>query len=93
METTIEAPAQTLLNVPGMHCGSCARAIEKALRQVTGVDAVNVDARRNIAAVAGSAPAARLIAAVEAAGYEASVAERGGETVERQSVKSRCCCG
>lgn len=93
MQSIIEPPVQTVLNIPGMHCGSCARTIEKALRQVAGVDAVNVDAGRKIADVAGSASAADLVVAVEGAGYEASVAERGEETVERQSVKSKCCCG
>ncbi|MEF2551139.1 heavy metal-associated domain-containing protein [Aurantimonas sp. A2-1-M11] len=92
METTIETHGQTVLNIPGMHCGGCARTIEKALGQVAGVAAARADAGPGIAEVVGSACSADLVAAVAAAGYEASVAVSAPEVVDRQAVTSKCCC-
>lgn len=93
METTIEKANDIVLNIPGMHCGGCARTIEKALRQVAGVNAASADAGRKIAEVAGSASTADLIAAVEAAGYNAEVATAARAAVGQQPAKSKCCCG
>ena len=64
METTLNAVDRTVLDIPGMHCGGCARTIEKALHQVAGVEVAKADAGKKIAEVAGSASGADLVAAV-----------------------------
>ncbi len=93
METTIRTSNDTVLNIPGMHCGGCARTIEKALRQVAGVNAASADAWRKIAEVAGLASAADLIAAVEVAGYDAEIVTEVSPVVDAQLARSKCCCG
>ena len=93
METTMNAVDLTVLNIPGMHCGGCARTIEKALHQVAGVEVAKADPKRKIAEVAGSASGADLVAAVEAAGYEARIATNVPAAEESGPTKSKCCCG
>ena len=63
------------LAIAGMTCASCAGRIEKALRAVPGViDAsVNLATERAHVRVSSQVDVAALIAAVEAAGYRASV--------------------
>jgi copper chaperone CopZ len=65
---------ETQLSIGGMNCGHCAQAVRDALAKVPGVDRVievNLDAGR--ATVSGAAAAERLVAAVAAAGFEATV--------------------
>ncbi|RJX28424.1 MAG: hypothetical protein C4525_16870 [Desulfarculus sp.] len=72
-----EAPAQAdsltlTFGVQGMTCASCARRVEKALRQVPGVQGVEVDLARAKATVRLLRPGAdldALRAAVDKAGY------------------------
>ncbi|MBP2298894.1 heavy metal translocating P-type ATPase [Azospirillum picis] len=69
------------LSVTGMTCASCAGRVEKALSRVPGVDsaAVNLATERvHVVAFAGSAAPADLIAAVEKAGYGATLVDEGG---------------
>jgi len=63
------------LEIGGMTCASCAGRIEKALRAVPGVIGANVNLATERAQVRGVSQLAveTLIAAVEAAGYRASV--------------------
>lgn len=66
----------TTLTVTGMTCGHCKAKVAKALSQVAGVYAVDVDLVHGTAEV-DAAPATvadQLIAAVRAVGYEAKVA-------------------
>ncbi len=66
-----------ILNVQGMTCAACAGEIEVRLRSVPGVIRANVNFDRREAEVALSAGRPRvgqLIAAVEKAGYHATVA-------------------
>ena len=59
--------------VQGMTCGSCERHVQKALRAVPGVAAVQVDVASGTALVErdpAAAPTERLVEAVKAAGYE-----------------------
>ncbi len=66
---------QTLrLQIGGMTCASCVGRVEKALREVPGVLSAQVNLATETAEVqlAGAGGAARLIAAVVKAGYEAS---------------------
>jgi copper chaperone CopZ len=60
-----------VLSISGMTCGGCATSVMRVLSQVPGVASAKVDLAEARAIVAGTAPAAELIAAVRAAGYEA----------------------
>lgn len=66
----------TELTITGMRCSHCAASAERALREVAGVCEVRVDLPGNRATVQGNTvdPQA-LIAAVQALGYDAAVAE------------------
>lgn len=81
----------TILAVSGMTCGSCARSVERALSRVPGVERASVDAGQGTAMVQGSASAADLIAAVEAAGYGASVADENTFQEKRHEHRGCCC--
>jgi copper chaperone CopZ len=66
---------ETTLDVTGMSCGNCKKHVTAALLGVPGVTAAEVDLEAHRAVVThdlSRAPVAALIAAVEAAGYEAS---------------------
>lgn len=64
----------TVLNVEGMTCSHCANAVASALRAVAGVTGVEVDLSGKRAVVGGAgAQASELVAAVERAGYRASL--------------------
>ena len=65
------------LTIEGMHCASCAQAVEKALRSVEGVVAASVNLLTEQAAVthAGKVSREDLVAAVEAAGYRVAQKE------------------
>lgn len=69
METVI-----TTLRITGMTCNGCVRHVDKALRAVPGVTAVEVSLPEGTAKVVHeeSAQVAALVAAVESAGYEAA---------------------
>nr|WP_255720511.1 heavy metal translocating P-type ATPase [Acuticoccus kalidii] len=66
------APATAVqLSIEGMTCASCVGRVERALRSVPGVLDAAVNLATETARVEGSADAAALIAAIEAAGYDA----------------------
>ena len=60
------------LSISGMSCAGCVATVEKALASAPGVERAVVNFADHTALVYGSAPPARLIAAVRAAGYEAA---------------------
>ncbi|MCR5559745.1 MAG: heavy metal translocating P-type ATPase [Schwartzia sp.] len=60
-------------NVTGMTCAACSNRVEKAVSKVPGVSACSVSLLTNSMGVEGTASAADIIAAVEAAGYGAAV--------------------
>jgi copper chaperone CopZ len=64
----------TTLRITGMTCNGCVKHVDKALRAVPGVTAVEVSLPDGTAKVVHdpSAPLAALLAAVESAGYEAA---------------------
>lgn len=64
----------TTLSVPDMSCNHCKATVESALAAVPETGAVTVDLAARKVQVAGPAPAAALIRALDAAGYPASVA-------------------
>lgn len=63
------------LQVEGMSCGSCVKHVTKALNEVPGVNDVAVDLDAGRATVEGSAEPSALTAALEDAGYPATVDE------------------
>ena len=64
----------TTLRITGMTCNGCVKHVDKALREVPGVTAVEVSLPAATAKVVHeeSAQISALLAAVESAGYEAS---------------------
>ena len=71
-------------NVTGMSCAACSSRVEKAVSKVEGVQSCSVSLLTNSMGVEGSASDESIIAAVEKAGYGASVA--GAE--KKQSVET-----
>ena len=59
--------------ITGMSCAACSARVEKAVSAVPGVSSCSVSLLTNSMGVEGDAPAADVIAAVEAAGYGASL--------------------
>jgi len=64
----------TTLRISGMTCNGCVRHVDKALRGVPGVTAVEVNLPEQRAKVVheDSAPVDAMVAAVESAGYTAT---------------------
>lgn len=65
---------RTVLNVRGMTCNNCVRHVSEALRELSGVEKVEVDlaeARAVVQHDPTAAPLARLLEAVADAGYDA----------------------
>ncbi len=67
------------LDVKGMTCGSCVGRVERTLNEIAGAHA-SVNLATETATVEGDVPAAALIKAVEAAGYQATVHVSGAHT-------------
>ena len=63
----------TTLKIEGMHCASCQKPIEKALRETAGVSDVSVNLASRVVSIESSASNEDLIAAVSGAGFEAVV--------------------
>ncbi|MBE6817906.1 MAG: heavy metal translocating P-type ATPase [Ruminococcaceae bacterium] len=59
--------------VSGMSCAACSAAVEKAVSSVEGVTSCSVSLLTNSMGVEGTAPESSVIAAVEKAGYGASL--------------------
>ena len=59
--------------VTGMSCAACSARVEKAVSKVPGVSACSVSLLTNSMGVEGTAAASDIIAAVEEAGYGASL--------------------
>jgi heavy metal translocating P-type ATPase len=73
--TDVKAPGEVVLDIEGMTCASCVGRVERALKGQAGVREALVNLASRTATVRGNgAPidVARLIQAVEAAGYEAA---------------------
>ena len=80
-------------NVTGMSCAACQARVEKAVRGVPGVESCAVSLLTNSMGVEGEAAETAVIAAVEAAGYGASVkgvkAPAGGAGPEEDALRDR----
>lgn len=70
-------------NVTGMSCAACSARVEKAVAQIDGVESCSVSLLTNSMGVTGDVSAETVIAAVEAAGYGASIK---GKDQERKSI-------
>ena len=67
-------------NVGGMSCAACSARVEKAVSQLDGVTSCSVSLLTNSMGVEGSAKPQEIIAAVENAGYTASVKGKEKQT-------------
>ena len=80
--------------VTGMSCAACSSRVEKAVSKVSGVTSCSVSLLTNSMGVEGTASQSEIIAAVEAAGYGASVkgADAGakkGTAMDEDALKDR----
>ncbi|WP_330728582.1 heavy metal translocating P-type ATPase [Burkholderia multivorans] len=82
------AAATVLLDIDGMTCASCVSRVEKALAKVPGVTHASVNLATERATVEASADvsAARLVEAVEQAGYRATLIESAPAAVTSQPI-------
>jgi copper chaperone len=62
----------SILNVKGMTCPSCIVHVNRALRELEGVAAIDVRLRDGTVAVKHERPVETLIDALREAGYESS---------------------
>ena len=67
----------TQYNVTGMSCAACSARVEKAVSRIPGVTSCSVSLLTNSMGVEGSAAPQDIIAAVQAAGYDASLKGAG----------------
>jgi copper chaperone len=63
------------LEIEGMSCDHCVKAVDQALAVVAGVERVEVNLERGEAVVKGIPEVAALLAAIEEEGYSARLAE------------------
>lgn len=75
-------------DVTGMTCSACSAHVEKSVKKLAGVQSVNVNLLTNSMTVDYDAQAndAKIIKAVENAGYGASVQARKGKAEKRETV-------
>lgn len=60
-----------ILEVRGMTCGHCAKTVERAARNVPGIEDARVELATGKLTARGHAPREQIAAAIRAAGYEA----------------------
>lgn len=70
----------TQYNVTGMSCAACSARVEKAVNALSGVTECNVNLLTNSMGVSGDVAPAQIIAAVEHAGYGASLKDTNTQT-------------
>ena len=75
--------------VTGMSCAACSARVEKAVSALDGVDSCSVNLLTNSMAVSGSASPEQIIAAVERAGYGASLKNEKSEKFKNTERKKR----
>ncbi|PZU27271.1 MAG: heavy metal translocating P-type ATPase [Stenotrophomonas sp.] len=83
----VTAPAAQELLIEGMTCASCVGRVERALKAVPGVQSASVNLATERASVQGSAAPAALLAAIEKAGYTASVIGSAGSNEDQQAQR------
>ena len=75
-------------NVTGMSCAACSARVEKAVRKVPGVTECSVSLLTNSMGVDGDASPEAIIAAVQEAGYGASVKGEKAQISQSEAEKS-----
>ncbi len=70
--------------ITGMSCAACSARVEKAVQGIPGVERCSVSLLTHSMGVEGTAPAAAVVAAVEAAGYGARPKGGGGAAPARE---------
>ncbi len=75
-------------DVTGMSCAACSARVEKAVREVPGVTGCAVNLLTNSMSVNGSAEDGAIIAAVERAGYGASV-KGANKAAQEEELKDK----
>lgn len=86
----------TTLSAPDITCGGCANTIRKAVGSLNGVDSVSVDidAKTVVARHAAALGETDLLAALNRAGFPATVQPTQETTSSGGSKNSSCsCCG
>ncbi|MFM8769175.1 MAG: heavy metal translocating P-type ATPase, partial [Rubrivivax sp.] len=78
------------LNIDGMTCASCVARVERALRKVPGVQAASVNLATEQAQVSTETEADPqvLLAAIQRAGYEASLVQRDADALTPAARRS-----
>ena len=78
-------------NVTGMSCAACSARVEKAVSNVDGVTSCSVNLLMNSMGVEGTASPESIIAAVEAAGYGASLknAPSAAKAAQKEEIKDK----
>ena len=78
-------------NVTGMSCAACSARVEKAVSKVDGVTSCSVNLLMNSMGVEGAASPESIIAAVEAAGYGASLknAPSAAKAAQKEEIKDK----
>ncbi|WP_198245024.1 heavy metal translocating P-type ATPase [methane-oxidizing endosymbiont of Gigantopelta aegis] len=74
-EIQTDSTPEIRLSILGMSCAGCVGAVEGALKQVPGVESVNVNFANHTATVQGNVDPEQLKQAVQEAGYDAAVME------------------
>jgi len=88
---TDPSPGALALDIGGMTCAACATRVEKSLRKVGGVVDAGVNLATEVANVRiapGAVRVSELIAAVEAAGYEARIHAEAGTEAPAMPVRA-----
>ncbi|MDP5009109.1 MAG: heavy-metal-associated domain-containing protein, partial [Glaciimonas sp.] len=90
MNNVIDNTTQLQLSIAGMTCASCVSHVEKALHKVAGVQQVSVNLATEKATIhtVGNVLTENLIAAVTAAGYDASVPAILSEKIPETSTST-----
>ncbi len=78
---------QIRLSISGMSCAGCVAAVEEALRRVPGVEKATVNFAEHTATVEGKVAAETVIAAVQAAGYDAAELRGIDDETEREAAE------
>ena len=77
--------------VTGMSCAACSARVEKAVSHVSGVTSCSVSLLTNSMGVEGTADPQAVIAAVQAAGYGASLKGAAQESPRHRPAGGRAC--
>ena len=77
-------------SISGMSCAACSARVEKAVSSTEGVESCSVNLLTNSMTVEGSATDEIIIAAVENAGYSASVKSKNNNKFTLAKNRGMC---